>query len=143
MNSEEPILVMHFQNRCSRSQLTSRVFRPIASEQGPHLDDMATGSWTANFECNLDGTVTRDYVGGSTWLQALLLAFEGATKPLIGNEADWENLDGCPAWVLIPKLVPIGWGYDLYKRVLDFSNAEQVAINERIAERRRQAGEPD
>ena len=48
--------------------------------------------------------------------------------------------DGLPAWIIFPRKVPIAWGYEHWKKLVDHIGEEEAAINRRIADRQRRKG---
>jgi len=142
MVTEKPLVSMKFRNIATGQMLIASVFEPRSSDQYSEQADMTSGTWWARYSCEYADQSTSDQVGGASWIQALLLALHGACMPIIKNENGWENLDGCPAWVLIPKLVPISWGYELYRKVLDFSAELESALQRELSEKRNQLKDP-
>ena len=81
--------------------------------------------------------------GASSWLDAVLLAYRSATDVVKKKEIDWESLAGVPAWLLIPKTIPISWGWEFYNEVQNLIIEKEKALNKKIARRRakRKAGD--
>lgn len=71
----------------------------------------------------------------------MLLAYSAATTDISSNVSEWETADGLPAWIAIPRLVPIAWDYDFYKKICDFIETEDQALQRIIEARRRARGE--
>lgn len=53
-----------------------------------------------------------------------------------GHENDWVDENDVPIWVLIPRTIPISWGYDFYKHIVDLVDGETEKFTDEINERR-------
>ena len=127
-------LVSRFRNRQTGKTIVVSLAVPFQAN-----DRDGNVEWSCPYKVSQDGIETSGKISGADWLQALLLAYKGATKPISDSEIEWENEDGIDAYALIPKMVPISWGYDFYQRLYGYIKSEENALNAEIAERRRKA----
>jgi hypothetical protein len=84
---------------------------------------------------------------GDTWLGALTGALEGMRLAIPeAEERDWKTPEGLDSWCVLPRIIPFGWGYELYSQIARMSdNAEQEFIEgieaRRIARKRMAGGD--
>jgi hypothetical protein len=135
---EQPILFsVQLENPVSGGRLKVDVFCPVVHR---HFSDL-TGRWGSDLRSRvvstLDGRTEEDLIGGGSVLEIFWLATDFIRQKLpAGTESDWVNEDGVPAWVLLPKAIPISWGHEFYKRVDDLVNIEIASFTKEIEMRR-------
>ena len=106
-------------------------------EENPELGPL----WYCNYSVSGNG-IGNEYSGraaGADWLQALLMALLAASKRLEGDELTWVTSQGVPAWAVLPKLVPIEWGYQFYRKICDHISDEETLLKASLDKRRPQA----
>jgi hypothetical protein len=81
--------------------------------------------WECNYDICVGNRIKEMSASGANWLQSLLLAVEGVSRKIPAkNEQDWITEEGVPSWIILPKLVPISWGHQLYRELADLTDAK-------------------
>jgi hypothetical protein len=126
MNEADLAFEIAFAHVETKSRLAARVYLPRQDEAQP--GDQAP-VWFAAFEIDRDGAVTRRRAGGADWLQALLMAVEGVRRQIPeGEENLWLTPDGVPSWAVLPRRVPMDWGYAFYRHICSMIAAAEADI---------------
>lgn len=135
MTEPDRILVSdRFINRRIDSSVEIRVAQPQlipSSEKGEF-----SAYWRCEYLLIHDDVATLGFCGGESWMQSFLLAYEAVTTIIKPLDIEWETPDGLPAWLVIPRLVPIGWNYDFYAKVIRFIEERDDAMNAQVEARR-------
>lgn len=132
MSNKSHELVSTYRNTNDGSELKVSLRWPEWS-----IDSNGNGVWCCEFATDRDGVKEERRAYSEEAFGALLNAYVGATKDLVEQEQDWETADGTPAWVMIPKLIPISWGETIYAKVLNYSNEQVRLLQEDIEKRMR------
>jgi hypothetical protein len=70
---------------------------------------------------------------GDNWLQAFMLALQKATIDIAHDQTDWVNSHDVEAWAILPKLVPISWGFEFFKQICDYIEDQEDEKNRFLA----------
>ncbi len=132
-NAKEFVVSERFFNRRTGSSVEIRVARPelIPPSAGSHL----SAYWKCEYLLIHDDVTRPGFCGGESWMQSFLLAYEAITTIIKPLDIEWETSDGTPAWLVIPRLVPIGWNYDFYAKIIRFIEHADNEINAQIEAR--------
>lgn len=74
---------------------------------------------------------------GDTWISALEGALEGMRLAIPeSEERDWKTPEGLESWCILPRVIPISWGYDLYHRISRMSDDAEKEFEADVERRR-------
>jgi hypothetical protein len=74
--------------------------------------------WACTVTVVKRGKPTSWTLHGEDWTGAIVNAFKLMRRMIPEDEeCEWETPEGLPSWCVLPRIVPIGWGYDLYHRI--------------------------
>ena len=93
--------------------------------------------WRCEFCVITDASTVTKHAWGTTWLQAILIAFKAATVAIAKEEDEWETADGEPAWQAIPMLVPTSWKFDFFDKCRRYIREQESLLMEEIEARRK------
>ena len=124
-----------FVNHRTGKQLRAEFNAPVLVPRlNPHLKQECS-IWIVRYAVwHNDKSESREAVG-ATWLPALLLAVEYLTRSIPQDEEeDWETAEGISSWVALPSLLPLSWGYDVFREArsavkeIDRSASERASL---------------
>lgn len=123
--------VTSFRNRITEATVVVSVALPQRM-----LDEASNSVWRCNFSVARDGKSNEGFACSDEAISAVLLAFAFATRELIEGEQEWETADGVPAWLIIPKTVPVSWGFEYYSKIWNLMKIELQKLQRDIEDRR-------
>lgn len=134
----QDLFSIRFKNLVSNRTLRARVTQPQLIE---HFSEL-TGTKLEHLESRLvifrDGRRTSEVVGGATWLEIVILALERLRQQIpTAEETQWVDERGVASWVILPKTIPIGWGYKVYQQIVASVDKKIVTITAGIERKRR------
>lgn len=134
---DPPLLTFSFKRTTTNDELYAEIFAPqIETSFNEHVK-RELSSWRAEYTVRVGSCSERDSIGGENWLQALLLAIEGVRQRIPrGDEDCWLTPDGRPSWVVLPRRVPISWGYEVYREAERAMEAVEQSFIESVNRRR-------
>jgi hypothetical protein len=132
---------LRFSNKRSDQVILAEISEPVSHITHPLGAPEPVRDWGSTVTVDLDGALHRKIVWSSNWPGAFMLALDYIRRFIPdGHEREWLDEDGVESWCVLPKLVPISWGHDLYARISQLSDqAEKEFVSE--VERRRLAWE--
>lgn len=97
--------------------------------------------WGSGVVVRIDGQLHKKVVWSCNWQSTFNLALDYVRRFIPeGQEREWCDEEGLESWCVLPKLVPISWGYELYERISRMSDeAEREFVT--AIERRRLASD--
>jgi hypothetical protein len=129
---------LRLKNCRTKRILEAWVFLPETKEYIGDTVDKNYTYWICSLTTKKNGRIKSRTVSGDTWIGALLLAIEFIRRMIPDDqEQDWKTDDGLPSWVIFPKEVAIGWGYEFHKKLWKLVQSEEKKLNERIARKYR------
>lgn len=118
----------------------ARFFAPIANTKFFPQHNETIEFWTCSFEFRDGRHWKSKSATGDNWLQSVLIAVDAFRRTIPRKEIDkWLTPKGLPSWMVLPIEVPIGWGYEPFKRFYSAMRREELAFQRKIAKRRRES----
>ncbi|MGB9141522.1 MAG: hypothetical protein WCB71_04925 [Aestuariivirga sp.] len=101
-----------------------------------------TNAWHEHLESKVkisfDRKRSTQIVGGGSWLEIIFLATELIRRHIPENEEkEWVNESGTASWAILPKTIPIGWGYELHRKLSDHVNNQVEKYIAQVDKKRR------
>lgn len=131
----------------SNESLVAEIHNPRPFVTHPPLAPEPVRDWGSVVTIRLNDVQHCKTIYGANWLGSFLLAlsFVQAFIPR-GEESEWIDDEGVESWCVLPRIIPFGWGYELYSQIARMSdNAEQEFIEgieaRRIARKRMAGGD--
>ena len=117
---------------------TKDVLRLELSEprEEPPDDTSTVRRFIVAYKVDFEGKVSEGEAYGGTWLWALQNAVRSGTY-MVEDETEWEDAYGLPAWVVLQRAVPITWGYEFYKSVVESIKRKETVLFRRLEKRRK------
>lgn len=93
--------------------------------------------WRCSYSIKSGNSIQERTAYSETWAGALVMAMEGMRLAIPDEEQnDWTTSDGLPSWLVFPKTIPVGWGYEEHTRLWQLVRSEQAEINRRVESKR-------
>jgi hypothetical protein len=110
--------------------ITVRHFSKLSNVWHEHLE--------SKVRISVGGKRSTQIVGGGSWLEIVFLATELIRRHIPENEEkEWVNERGTASWVILPKTIPIGWGYELHRKLSDHVNDQVEKYVAQVDKKRR------
>lgn len=110
------LLTLRFVNQRTSSVLSVKICEPGLKTWFDEDLQRELSSWITDYEMEIDGRTEIFRSAGVDWLQSFLLALEGVrVRVPVGEEDVWESAEGLPTWMVLPRCLPIAWGYEIFK----------------------------
>ena len=114
------LLKMKFRNIETNSTLRFAIYYPVAHKHYSKVQNAWHSSLRSRVSITLDKKRSNEILGGESWLEILLLGLEYVRRKIPEyEEAKWVDERGVPSWVILPKQIPISWGYSLHKELTE------------------------
>ena len=124
-------------NNTRRQSIFAEIGEPISEVTHPPGAPEPVHDWGSSVVVNFDGNLHQKIVWSSNWQGSFLLALDYIRRLIPdGQEREWLDEEGVESWCILPKLVPISWGYDLYERISRISDQAEREFVEGIERRR-------
>jgi len=120
-----PVYSLALRNMKKRQHLhfTVTMPEPVPREVWEKSDDP---HWKCIVTVERRGKVTARAFYDDVWTGAIGSAFEAMRRMIPEDEeCDWETPEGVSGWIVFPKIIPIGWGHALYRKLWNMVIAEE------------------
>ena len=136
-----PLCNLNFHHVGNGRSIRAEIGQPVSEIKHPLGAPELVRDWGSRIVVEVDGVTHSRVIWSGNWSGAFLLALRYVRHFIPeGEEREWVDDDGLESWCVLPKEVPISWGYDLYARISAMvDQAEKEFVSE--VERRRLASE--
>lgn len=137
-NKNKPALFkLRFYNSTLDRTVVATFFTPIRKRVYMPLVKKWTQQWDCELRLSLSGKRQKKILSGSCWLSSLMMAIEYTRRQIPdGTEHQWTDDNGAESWSVLPKSMPFGWGYPLYRRISTMSDKEELDFVQSMETRR-------
>jgi hypothetical protein len=129
---------MQLTHSSTGEKIKAIVYQPIEFR---HFSDFSN-SWLESLRSKVvlvkNDQEEEDEIGGDSLLEIFSMATECIRHQIPeGSECDWVDERGVASWVILPKRIPIGWGYELHKELVNIVNMRVSKYTSKLDEERR------
>lgn len=129
------LCTLKFHHKVGPGKLLAVIRDPIPAvlhdQRGPHR------VWNCEVTITFNGETHSRLLTQVNWLGAFLLAVQYVHHFIpSGEEQDWVDDEELEVWCILPRCVPFGWGYGLYRKILTLHEETERAFVADVERRR-------
>ena len=135
------LCAIRLHHQLKERSILAEIGEPISEVTHPPGAPEPVRDWSIRVRVTVDGALHQKTIWSSNWQGSFMLALDFVRRFIPeGQEREWFDEEGVESWCVLPKLVPISWGYDLYERISRMSDQAELEFVSDV-ERRRLAWE--
>lgn len=128
---------IHLSRKDGGRTFSAKIQNPAPSITQPPLAPEPVKDWGCTVTIDADGIQQIRTLYSVSWLSSFLLALKFVRTFIPdGEECEWVDEYGVESWCVLPRFVPIGWGYDLYHQISCMSEDAARSYEEDVQRRR-------
>jgi hypothetical protein len=117
---------LRLSNRVTGESLIATVYYPETHKSFSTLTNLWHEDMRSTVAFRIGLRESEDMVAGGSLLEIFWMSTECIRQKIPAHtEADWLSDSGAASWVILPKTIPISWGYE-------FHNELVKAVDERV-----------
>jgi hypothetical protein len=125
-------------NRVSGAEFIATVYYPQKNRFYSSLVNTWCEDLRSKVVLEFDKEKSEEVIAGGSLLEIFWMATDCIRHKIPSeNEVDWTNENGTPIWAIIPNTIPIGWGHEFYREIVNSVDAQVKKFVAKIEKRRR------
>jgi hypothetical protein len=131
------MLAMEFVNVETSETLEIKVYEPSTVKHFSKTHNKWYESLRSDTKVVSRGTTSKEVFGGDSRTEILLIALEFIRTQIPEDEETiWVDSRGVPSWIVLPKTIPISWGYALHQKISGLVNSEIKKFTDEVQRKR-------
>jgi hypothetical protein len=136
MSKQEVVFKKCFVKQGSNKSLVCQLSWPRRVYHFSNLLGRQLSHYEGKLTITSEGKRKKFIAAGNDFLEVLLNALEILRNQVpIEDQRDWVDEFGAEFWVVLPRTIPFGWGYALYRKISDLSIREEMKFVATIEKR--------